>query len=134
VYLIVDGLGHAWWRPCEPGDAVLAYSVLGVTSETVDVPFYADHSEPLIQCTPNPLRRETVISFNVEQRGPVRIAVYDAVGRLVRVLRNSDCRAGINTVRWDGTNSSGNRVAAGVYLVKMNCHGEEVSAKVLVAR
>ena len=64
----------------------------------------------------------------------VTLKVYDALGRLVRVLVDEPMDAGRYCTRWDGRNEHGQRVASGVYLYRMEAAGFEATKKMLVAR
>jgi hypothetical protein len=62
------------------------------------------------------------------------LSVFSVSGRLVaRVLENVPCR-GLQTVSWDGTGLSGDRVASGVYLVRLEAGSEILTQKVLLLR
>lgn len=68
---------------------------------------------------PNPFSAGTMIGFTAPQAAstvPVRIAVYTAQGELVKELHNATVSVGNHSIRWDGTNSQGNRVAQGAYI------------------
>jgi hypothetical protein len=73
----------------------------------------------LSQNYPNPFNPETVIEFGLPKASRTRLEIYDVQGRLVRRLVNGDLAAGIHTVRWDGTDGSGRRVASGVYFYRL---------------
>ncbi len=68
---------------------------------------------------PNPFNPSTVVSFELGARQPVRVAVFDMRGRLVRVLAEGELSAGRQAMAWDGRNGSGLRVASGSYLVQV---------------
>jgi hypothetical protein len=75
---------------------------------------------------PNPLNPETVFNFTTTQEGPVNIRIFDLSGRLVKTLQDGTMPAGFNSIRWNGSSDNGNRVATGVYFVKMlSLDGEE---------
>jgi flagellar hook assembly protein FlgD len=61
----------------------------------------------------------------------VRLDVYDSRGRLVRTLVDASLPAGTHAARWDGTNSRGAKVAAGVYFCELRRGGETRSAKLV---
>jgi hypothetical protein len=63
---------------------------------------------------PNPFNPLTTIRFDLPAAGPVRLAVYDLAGRLVRVLVEEARAAGSHEAVWDG------RDAAGVPLARRN--------------
>jgi hypothetical protein len=68
---------------------------------------------------PNPCRRSATIRWSTPMAGMVRLAVYDGTGRIVRKLASGSCPAGAREVMWDGTDTSGRPVEAGVYLVRL---------------
>lgn len=63
----------------------------------------------------------------------VEIAVYDALGRKIRTVKSGNSACGeFDSVEWDGEDSNGNRVSAGVYLVGMSCGGQKKAQKIVV--
>jgi flagellar hook assembly protein FlgD len=62
----------------------------------------------------------------------LRLCVYDARGRLVRVLANAPRTAGTYTQAWDGLNDRGGRSSAGVYIVWLQAPGASDTRKVVV--
>jgi hypothetical protein len=62
---------------------------------------------------------ETRINYELPAISHLKITVYNLSGQLIRTLFDGEQSAGRYTVAWDGTNASGNRVASGVYLVRM---------------
>ncbi len=72
---------------------------------------------------PNPFNPTTEIRFDVSRPGPVRLAVYDLLGREVRTLVDGFRAAGAHTVVWDGRSDAGETVASGVYLYRMAAGG-----------
>jgi flagellar hook assembly protein FlgD len=50
----------------------------------------------------------------------VQIVVFDNLGRKVKTLFDDKQQAGNHTVRWNGLNDSGRKVASGVYFYKMD--------------
>jgi Zn-dependent metalloprotease len=73
----------------------------------------------LAQNSPNPFNPTTKISFSLAEAGPVRLAVYDARGRLVRELAKGAMAAGEQTVLWDGRDTAGQALASGIYLYRL---------------
>jgi len=61
----------------------------------------------------------TVISFQLPVTSNVNLSIYNLNGQLVHTLFEGEQSAGRYTVSWDGANANGNRVASGVYLVRM---------------
>ncbi|MGD9548542.1 MAG: PQQ-dependent sugar dehydrogenase [Candidatus Krumholzibacteriia bacterium] len=87
----------------------------------------------LDQNVPNPFNPRTRISFSAEAAGgPVRLAVYDLAGRLVRVLAAGARPEGAGTVDWDGTDGQGRAVASGVYQYRLEQDGRVVMRKMVL--
>lgn len=72
---------------------------------------------------PNPFNPQTEIRFFLPADQPVRLAVYDVSGRLVKTLVDEARPAGDNAVNWDGTDRSGRSVSAGVYFARLTGAG-----------
>ena len=68
---------------------------------------------------PNPFNPSTEIQFELPREGFVAIRIYDLVGRLVGTLVNEQMLAGFHSVQWHGLNKAGHKVAAGVYLYRI---------------
>jgi len=73
----------------------------------------------LAQNTPNPFNPMTEIQFELPERIPVHLQVFDLRGRLVRTLVDGPREAGLQRVTWDGRDARGARVASGVYLYRI---------------
>ncbi|MEM9836744.1 MAG: lamin tail domain-containing protein [Bacteroidota bacterium] len=59
-----------------------------------------------------------LLQYNTPSAGwNARIRIYDANGRLVKVLRRVELLAGAGIILWDGTNDDGDRVRTGVYVL-----------------
>jgi hypothetical protein len=85
--------------------------------------------------SPNPARSSSQVEYEIARRGPVRLSVYDAGGRLVRRLVDDDLAPGIHRARWDGRDRHGERVAAGVYFAKLVTSRDRTdSVKMIVLR
>jgi hypothetical protein len=68
---------------------------------------------------PNPFNPTTTISFALPKEGFVTLKIYDITGRLVRVLVQEHKLAGQHSILWDGLDDAGQKVAAGVYLYRI---------------
>jgi flagellar hook assembly protein FlgD len=82
---------------------------------------------------PNPCRDEATIAFALPAAGSARVTVHDVTGRRVAMLLDASLAAGAQSVRWDARDDDGQRVAAGLYLVRLE-HGASVTAAKLVVR
>ncbi len=68
---------------------------------------------------PNPFNPSTTINYTVPRRSEVRITVVNVTGQLVKTLKDATVPAGTHEVVWDGTDRSGNAVASGMYLYRL---------------
>lgn len=80
--------------------------------------------------SPNPFSDRTSIRYSGPAAGRSDIAVYNAAGELVRRLA---CPAGASVVVWDGRDGRGNRLSAGVYLLRPDGTGDAMF-RVVVSR
>lgn len=88
----------------------------------------------LLPPRPNPTFGSARIAFDLARPGRARIAVYDIAGRLVQVVAEDDYAAGRSEVVWNGRNRRGQRVAPGVYAVRIESGGKSALAKAVVLR
>ncbi|MFO7676504.1 MAG: M20/M25/M40 family metallo-hydrolase [bacterium] len=72
---------------------------------------------------PSPARGGLAVRFQLAAAAPARLAVYDAGGRLVRVLATGEHRAGEHLTRWDGRDAAGRKVSAGVFFCRLEVGG-----------
>jgi hypothetical protein len=78
---------------------------------------------PSISVTPNPFSKSTVIEYEVEAPGSVRLEVYNSVGRLVTTVTNDVKLRGTHKIAWDGSDSRGYSVPSGIYFVYLQTDG-----------
>ena len=72
---------------------------------------------------PNPFRDGTDVRFDVSRPGPVALRVYDLAGREVRTITLAFRLAGPIGITWDGRDSRGTRVGAGIYFLRVHEEG-----------
>ena len=86
----------------------------------------------IIQNYPNPFNPSTSIAYEVKPVdviiAPVKLAIYNIHGQLVRTLINGRQPAGIYTVKWDGRDDRGMAVNSGMYFFKLQS-GKDVSLR-----
>ncbi len=90
-------------------------------------------SEKLIltQNYPNPFRENTVIDYSLPNDGVARIDIFDDKGRLIRNLLFGSQFRGDNRVFWDGTNSTGTQLKAGVYFCVLTFDGKKETKRAI---
>jgi len=87
-----------------------------------------------LRATPNPLNPGTTIEVDSEVAGAQQLAVFDAAGRLVRVLESGVFAAGSRRVPWNGRGTDGSRLASGVYLVRLQAREHAQTTRVTVLK
>jgi len=90
--------------------------------------------EPTV--TPNPFNPATEIAFVVGGVAPVpvKVAIYDVRGRLVRELWDGPVAPGACALVWDGRTAGGARAASGVYLARVRVADEERALKLALTK
>jgi len=84
---------------------------------------------------PNPFRGRTALAFELPTESRVTARVFEASGRLVRVVLDYEVRAaGRHAIAWDGRNDDGRRVASGIYFFRVESGSEALARKVLLLR
>ncbi|MFZ5518573.1 MAG: endo-1,4-beta-xylanase [Candidatus Zhuqueibacterota bacterium] len=73
----------------------------------------------LQQNYPNPFNATTAIVYVLPRDGFVNLSIYNLLGKTVRCLVNRSLSAGRYISNWDGADESGNNVASGLYLCKL---------------
>jgi hypothetical protein len=88
----------------------------------------------LFQNSPNPFNPTTTIRYSVPGLGVVGLRVYDASGRLVRVLVDEQKPAGQYAATWDGRDVAGHLVASGVYFCRLEAGGVTQAKKLVLLK
>ncbi len=79
---------------------------------------------------PNPFNPRTEIGFSLPRSAVVRLGVFDAAGRRVRVLVDGEAlAAGDHLVAWDGRDAGGRSAAAGLYFYRLEAYGRVLMGK-----
>ncbi|NOZ04505.1 MAG: T9SS type A sorting domain-containing protein [FCB group bacterium] len=88
----------------------------------------------LHQNYPNPFNPVTTIQYDIPVTGEVQLTVYDVSGREIATLVNDRVAAGTHTVRWDGRNRDGGKVASGIYIYRLKADNYVQSKKLLLIK
>jgi hypothetical protein len=81
---------------------------------------------------PNPFSTHTRVELHLARPMAVSLTVYDLTGRRVRTLASGRVNQGTHSFTWDGTNSDGNRVSPGIYLISLEYNGCSEAHKVVL--
>lgn len=85
----------------------------------------------LSQNYPNPFNPDTRIQYKLPAISEVKIVVYNLKGQNVKTLFEGEQAAGRHSLLWDGTTDAGERVASGVYLLRLTA-GNYAATKKMV--
>jgi hypothetical protein len=90
----------------------------------------------IIALQPNPVvaGRSATLTLRLAERQPVRVRVYSVAGALVRTLLDGEAGPGLMRVAWDGRDGGARRVAAGLYLYRVESAAAVRSRRALVLR
>ncbi|MBU2447125.1 MAG: ammonia-forming cytochrome c nitrite reductase subunit c552 [Bacteroidetes bacterium] len=102
----------------------------GVEFENNDVP----QTFELSQNYPNPFNPSTEIKFSVAKSENIKIAIYDAVGRVVKVMVNEMLSPGNYKLTWNGENTNGSKVVSGIYFYRFESSSFEATKKMVLLK
>ena len=92
-----------------------------------------DHNVPahsnLYPNYPNPFNAQTMIRFSLPEAGPVRLDIYDILGRKIGTPYSGALTAGEQGVVW---NAAG--LPSGVYLYRLDADGRSLSGKMTLLK
>jgi DNA-binding beta-propeller fold protein YncE len=96
----------------------------------------ADRPAPveLLPAAPNPFNPSTTIVMRARTAGAASLQIFDARGRLVRTLLRGEVPAGEHRFVWNGLDESGQRVASGLYVLRLAAPGVTSNRKLLLAK
>ena len=83
---------------------------------------------------PNPFNPKTEIRFSLAQAGAASLKIYDAQGRLVKVLVDGVVQAGEREVVWNGDDANGRPVASGMYFYKLQTEEHNISKRMVLLK
>ncbi|MCH7948443.1 MAG: T9SS type A sorting domain-containing protein [candidate division Zixibacteria bacterium] len=86
----------------------------------------------LYQNYPNPFNPSTTIEFILPAETDWKLEIYNVTGQKIRSFSGNG--AGSQTVFWNGTNNSGQKVSSGVYFYKLIASGVSNSRKMLLLK
>ena len=110
------------------------FALLGPGAVTGDDPVETPVATYLSQNYPNPFNPVTTIEFGLSEAGPVSLRIYDAAGRLVRVILNDNLPAAHYSEGWDGKDGSGIAVSSGVYFYRLSTKTFAENRKMILLR
>jgi flagellar hook assembly protein FlgD len=82
--------------------------------------------------SPSPSSGIVAFEFELARPASVSFEVVDVTGRMLSRMATAMTAAGPHTIRWDGAGAAGDRVAPGVYFVRMLVNERVIDARKLV--
>lgn len=83
---------------------------------------------------PNPFNPSTTLRHSVPVDANVKVAIYDVLGREIRILHSRMQAAGTYSVIWDGRDSGNQHVPSGAYLYRLTADYIHPTRKMVVVR
>lgn len=131
----VNGTYYYW---LESGDLDGTSSLYGPVAITLDFSYQYQPNIPLVteinSIYPNPFNPSTTISFGLETRSEVDIAVYNARGQRVRGLLKEYRNPGNYRLFWDGADASGRACSSGQYYIVMRAGKDVFTRKAILVK
>ncbi len=117
-------------------------NVLTILSGNSDSPVSVNDEENLLlpkkfelyQNYPNPFNPSTSIRFAIPVNSDVELQVFNIIGQKVVTLVNKRLSIGEYMIEWDGTSTSGNKVASGIYFYQLVTENYTSSKKMLLLK
>ena len=103
---------------------------LGGSTASISVPS-ASLQPGLLGAAPNPFPESVALGFTLPAETPAEVAVFDVDGRVVRVLHTGVLSAGSHRLEWDGRDTFGRDLPAGVYLYRVQTSSGQASSRVV---
>ncbi|TVL95455.1 MAG: hypothetical protein CV087_24335 [Candidatus Brocadia sp. WS118] len=97
-------------------------------------PFQVSQKFELLQNYPNPFNSSTTIHYYLPETSPVKLVIYDIVGKRIFSLVNQTQIPGWHTVQYEGINQSGQAVSSGIYLARLEAGQYSASRKMILLK
>ncbi len=114
--------GYGMWRIDDPKIKEIVLSV--VPKKTHPIEFHISENFP------NPFNPSTRFILSVPEMAVVRVAIYDILGRKVKMFNQADVESGYHILEWDGTNDEGKVVESGMYFVRVSDGSRQIVKKI----
>ena len=102
--------------------------------KAMDVILGGERSFTLSQNVPNPFSDETIIEYQIPEKGKVILEVYSLTGQKIRTLVNDYKQSGSHEVTWNRTDTNNKRVPDAMYIYILKNKNNVVYKKATVIR
>jgi hypothetical protein len=83
---------------------------------------------------PNPSASSVTLAYSLPVRSPVRVVIYDITGRCMLQRRLGDQGQGAHSFSWDGRDTRGVMVPAGVYVLRLETRDRAKEQRIVIVR
>lgn len=131
--------------PPQPGDVFILKTKKPLTGQDIyefNSTVYIGGNRPgtlprqltLYQNYPNPFNPTTTIRYYLPIQQKVSLTIYNILGQKIRTLENGKKAAGLHSVTWDGTSTSGHPVSSGIYFYRLKVGHTVMNRKMIYLR
>jgi len=117
------------WRLSPNGGSPTSFNAKSQALNTIEETLAQNEG---MECFPNPFKDYTTLRIEVAEKGNYSIEIFDIQGRLIKILAKETIQSGAYYIDWDGTDSNGSRLSAGVYYFRMTGEGLNLNLKVVM--
>jgi len=137
AYDLTQGPGGTWTPFTNPypahhntgGAAWIPAEITGASSEAPPA-----NELRLLVAGPQPAAGDVALAYELPGAGPVRLEIFDTLGRRVAVPMAGPRAAGPQTIVWNGRGMAGAPVASGVYLARLVAGPEQAITRIVIVR
>jgi len=107
------------------------------TSDAVDAPLVSTEGVSVARLGvvgANPFRSAVALRFDLPKESAFTLAIYDARGRRVEMLRRGTLGAGSHRAEWAARDERGERAPAGIYFARLETAGRILVQKLVLLR
>lgn len=87
-----------------------------------------------ISVAPNPFSGQSLLRVTLPNPGEATLKVFNQRGQLVRVLSDSVKAQGTHDLAFDGLDGRGQRLASGVYVIRLEHQGKKIDRRITIIR
>lgn len=106
----------------------------GAPFVNADDPFVDFPEKYQLSNYPNPFNPTTTISYNIAQKGEIKIEIYNIKGQKIKTLVKDKLESGLYSTVWNGKNEYGFNVSSGIYFCKLKSGNQETMRKMILIK
>jgi hypothetical protein len=130
-----DGTLHMVWRDLRDGNYEIYYKMRDSGALAgAERPVSRSKILSNLRVVPNPIITSAQVQLDIVRKAELTLSVYDVTGRRVRRVDSGPIEPGPQSILWDGTGTSGKRVAPGIYFLEVKTGTCAASTKMIVLR